>query len=365
VWWKLGIGLLAILLLCFGCAALFALWFTNQNQVAVYNLPLQQKWAFEADDLIRSMSKVYDDQIFIRTKQTLYAINVMNGELIWSVSLPKDATPAPPVIQDDVVVITHIEGTRAFKATTGQQLWQASDQTKTYAFPAVIDENVVVVLDCDIRGRDIKTGELLWTIPNPFPCTHAYAIINNKKLYSIFKDRIDTYDLESGQLLQSIPTIEWLARTGIFDNGVFYLEQRAGGMAAYDLENRRILWHRDEVPLSKYPKSKAGNLLVLGLEGSFPIAVDASTGETIWLADQLKEDDSYQTPLVMGDIVYIRGLFQKKIYALKRDNGRLIGYIRLGVPDIISTNETFSLGPVHYKDTIIFPAGHRLLAYAE
>jgi outer membrane protein assembly factor BamB len=182
-------------------------------------------------------------------------------------------------------------------------------------------------------------------------------------LYVVFADQIRNFNFDTGELIWQNDTQQWSLQNGILDDNMLYLERRKDGVAAYNLTKQHLEWERDDLFLTDYPPTKYKDTLFIGSRDSVPVAIEALTGRTLWEAVELSEDN-YQTPLIFDDTVYIRGLFQKKIYALNPDNGNLIGFIKLGIPDIgFSTNASYSLGPVQAGEIIIFPAGNRLLAY--
>lgn len=363
---KLTKFFLIVLLFCAICVIVFVWFSVEQKQIVSYQLPLQQKWVFETDAEIGTTPVIYNDQVLVRTRYKLYAVNASTGHLTWSYSWPRDQHEDPPIVQDDIVIITHSEGTTALRLTTGELLWEMLDKsTRVDALPVAANENVVIIVDNFILIRDIKTGVLLWKIKNPYARSNAIVVLSNKNLYVVFEDQIRNYDVNTGKLLWNKKTEEWSLRNGLLNDDIFYLERNEEGISAYSLKEQRVLWSRNDLALSGYPITKYKNVLFIGTSGNAPVAIKAQTGETLWEAEGVWNYDNYQTALIFDKIVYIRGLFQNKIYALNMDNGTVIGYIRLGAVDIISTNAAYSLGPVKYDTLMIFPVDNKLLAYGK
>jgi outer membrane protein assembly factor BamB len=351
----------------FTCISLAYLFFFSKNEITPYQFPLQQRWELSVENQIRSTPVVYNNRVLIRTVDKLYAINAQTGEIMWSVVLPKDWHAAPPIVQDNVVVVSHSQGTTALDFTTGEYLWEKLDEdTRSDTYPAISNEDVVVIVDSAILIRDIKTGKLLWKIQNPYARSDAIVVKDKENLYIIFRDEIRSYDIRTGNLNWSHPTEEWSLQIGSFDDEVFYLQgRRDDGIAAYSLDKQTTLWHTDDVNPSVYPMAKYENILVIGTKGCSPVALNATTGDILWVADGVWSLDTYQTPLIVDNIIYIRSLYGKNIYAINKSDGKVIGYLKLGMPDIVSSNADYSLGPVQYNGLIIFPAGNRLLAYGK
>lgn len=349
---------------CLVCITATALYFLGQYRVVANQFPLQQKWSFEAGSLITATPIAYEDKILFRTTDELYVLHALTGELAWTYSLPMDKHADPPLVRDGYVVLTHLKGTTALDLETGDVVWEApSNYTRVDAHPVAASEDKVVIVDETIMIRDIKTGELLREIKNPYARSDAIVKLQDNNLYVVFADQIRNYDFDSGELIWQNDTQQWSLQNGVLDSNTLYLERREDGIAAYNLTEQRLEWERIDLPLTDYPPTKYKDTLYIGTRGADPVGLDVLTGQTLWKAEGMSDDD-YQTPLIFDGMVFIRGLFQKKIYALDMETGEVIGHISLGIPDIgFSTNASYSLGPVQSGDMIVFPAGNKLLAF--
>lgn len=360
---KILVSVMLFLFLSVVCLSTASLMYLNQNQVVVHQLPLQQRWSFEAKDQIKTTPVVHDDKIFFASGTELFCVEASTGNLVWSISVPSSIT-SNPVVHSETIVVSYSEGLGAFDTKNGGQLWHYKLHSSYPYYPAIANDKYVVFLSYSAMVHDIKTGKFLWRVGEPYPAPLAFAAKQREEnLYVVFEDQISNYDLDTKQTLWEDFTEEWSSYEGLLTNNVFYLKRDEAGVAAYDLKKRKLLWSRDDPKLSRYPISKQDEMLILGGRGGVPVAIDAETGETIWIADELNGLDNYQTPLVIDDTIYIRGLFMKRIYALDKNTGKLVGYINLGVPDIVSGNAARSLGPVRYRELIVFPIGKQLLAF--
>ncbi len=361
---KLIIAVLTILFICLGCLTSYRVFY-GQTQIVEFQFPLHRKWVFEADGQIRSTPVIYNQRVIVRTFDTLYVVDSLTGNLIWSYTLPKDLAPAPPIIQDDIVVVTHDSGITALSLTTGKLLWEFLDRnTRSTAFAAISNQDVVVVVDSFVLIRDIRTGELLWEIKNPYSRAGAIVALDEaSNLIVVFGDQIREYDIITGKLLRNNLTERWSLLSGLYEENILYLERLEGGLVAYDLDKQEILWRREDLSLASYPPTKHQDVLFVGTGSSPPVAINALTGETLWETKELWRHDDYQTPLIIDKTEYIRSLFGSKIYALDVDDGSLIGSIKLGIPGLDFANVDYSLGPVQAGELIVFPTGDQLLAY--
>jgi outer membrane protein assembly factor BamB len=303
--------------------------------------------------------------LIFHTASTLYALVANTGQQIWAVPIPAKALSAPAVVQGDKVIVLHQQGTSAFNLTDGKLLWTAEDpSTRTASFIGDANEEAVVIVDYAVLVRDIETGQLLERFDTPFGRNDAVVALEGSTLYVVVREEIRQYDWKTDTLIYSVSVGEWSLQSWLYEQGIFYLERVDGGVSAFDTQSRQILWTRLGMSLSRNHLVKQDNLLLMGTRDSQPIAVNAETGKIIWRAEEVA-DDIYQTPLVMKDKVFIRGVFEQKIYAFDLNTGKLIGYLQFGRRQIISDKANRSLGPVSYKETIIFPVDNRVVVYAE
>lgn len=352
----LGLGLVCLI----GVLIVFMIQGTRIDDT---QFPLEPKWIFEASDQIRSTPVVGDNKILIRTKDILYAIDGETGYLIWSFQLTEDWKAAAPIVQKDIVIVVDYNNIVALDLSSGKILWQIQDtKIRAFSFPAASNDKIVIIVNEGISVRDIQTGTLINEIKNPIPRTNVAAVLSDQMLYTVFKDNIRGYDVvDTRNALWQEKTEKWFLSTELFEDDIFYLERDEGGISAYNVKKQTLLWSRVGIR-SRYPPVKSNNFLILGRKNNVPIALDALNGETLWIAGDLP-DDHYQTPLVFNNQVYIRGLFQQKIYVLHLQTGQLVGNISLGRSMFFSTNSDYSLGPIQFQDSVIFPAGNQLLSY--
>jgi outer membrane protein assembly factor BamB len=341
---------------------LYTSWWQS-SRIVDHDFPLQQRWCFEAERNIRSTPVEYNNKVVARTNQDLYVLDATTGDLLWSASLPKTWHAAPPIVRNDVVVVTHTGGTSAFDLSTGEQLWLATDNTSSIdAFPSAADDALVVIVGGFVAGRDIRTDELLWCINRLYPRSDAIAGIDEDYLHVVFRDQIRAYDVETGDLIWTTHTEPWSLQSWLFQDGTWYLEHVEGGLSAFSVEEQNILWRRGDFKIGDYLMAKSGDVLLIGLRDSWPVALNASTGEILWEADGVAYD-TYQTPLAMGETVYVRGLREKLLYALDLQTGNVVGYLEIGRPVIVSSNADYSLGPIQVGSSIVFAGDHKLCAY--
>ena len=92
------------------------------------------------------------------------------------------------------------------------------------------------------------------------------------------------------------------------------------------------------------------------------MAFDAKTGTLLWTAKT--GEDAYQTPTVMGDMVYILGIGSGNIYALSIQDGKELGRLRTG-DKVVIAGYSYNWRPVAVEGLLIVPVNDKVYAYGD
>jgi outer membrane protein assembly factor BamB len=365
-----------ILIICVFCVAVcVVLGFVGVNIlnsqadiVKDYDFPLEQLWVYQASEDVQAVTISSDGQIIIRTSESIFSLAPTNGKLIWLAKLPQTFGSGVPIISNNVVVVAHSQGTNAYNLKTGEQLWQATDNASRghRTFVATANTQIVVVIGGFIAIRDLQTGELLQRIERAWPGANALATIDGNNLYVIFLNQIRCYDVTSGKLIWSEETPQWSLRGMLFEDNVLYLENSSSdGFGAFDVEVPKLIWQqKGRFESYSHPIAKYEDYLFVPVTNHVPLALDTQTGDIIWEAKGVP-NDKYLTPLVVDNIVYVKGLLNRRLYALDLQSGDMIGYLDLGLPNIFPSARSTSVGPFQSGSLIIFADNERIFAYGK
>jgi len=362
----LGCSFFACVLICgLGLIGFVVAGYLLSGGIENYGFPLVEKWQFVADSTIESTPVFYDGSIAFRTTRNLYVVDATTGALRWSADLPYQSNPSPPIIVNGIVAVTHPEGITAYNIVSGEMRWQVQENWDLARhFPSAAGDDLIVVVGLNVSVYDIRTGQELWRIVEPGFHSSAVASLSDSKLYLVLPEELQAYDARTGRLLWSDTANAWRPSYSVLEDNILYLKSN-DGVGAFSIQEGKTLWLREDIDASRYSVTKQGDKLIIGTRFARPVAVNASTGRTGWEATDAASD-LYQTPLVMDDIVYIRGLFRNRIYALSFQDGLVIGYLQLGPKHSIAVpSYAHSLGPVRADSLIVFPIGKVLYAYGE
>jgi len=230
----------------------------------------------------------------------VYAIDVKTGKRIWRKSTTikgKDGQVGGALAYADglIIVSTSFAECVAFNADNGQMAWRIklSAPAKGDAITVYDGKAYIVCANSTLVVIDTKTGQTLWS--------------------------------HSGIQAES----KFLGNAGVaIDSGTVYVTYSSGEIFALQIENGSVLWDSMVSKFSltntaeTYPHPRAcpvikdGVLYVVAANGQ-TIAINSSSGETMWTADC----GSVQTPIVSGNSIFIIN-YNSELICLNRMTGK-------------------------------------------
>jgi outer membrane protein assembly factor BamB len=334
--------------------------------IATSGFPLKERWHFEVDSEVATAPGVGNGKLVVRTDNRVYALNARTGTLLWDTSVPSSplSYPTSPLVGNDLVIIGHQGGVEALDAVTGNIVWvsQSTSCAGTDVIPAVFGQTMIYVVHyhCDVRAYDRATGTVMWDVDLPGSRSGADLFLEQDKVYLVITGSIvQVRDAATGKLLME--NENQISRFAAYQSGVLYgfKEDR---LVAFDPRTNRVLWSSQAARVGEYSPLLDGNRVLVPPKRGQPMAFDAKTGQRLWIATT--DEDTFQTPVVLGNTVYIRGIFSGKIYALSIQDGSEIGQLLTGNRPVIS-DLSYTWQPVIAEGLLIVPMGKRVYAYGD
>ncbi|MBN1313880.1 MAG: PQQ-binding-like beta-propeller repeat protein [Anaerolineales bacterium] len=124
------------------------------------------RWQFTADQGIWASPLVTEDIVYITAlDHNVYALNIQNGNVIWTTELPGAMANTPTLSPDGKMLFTgnFDYNFYALDAATGEKIWQVQSENWIWAQPVLAGEKIFFG---DLGGFmyvvNAGTGELLW-----------------------------------------------------------------------------------------------------------------------------------------------------------------------------------------------------------
>ncbi len=247
---------------------------------------------------------VYDNDIFVITtlKGTIYALNMNNGNLMWSYDTHKEILSEPVIDGNNLYIQTSLDTLYAFNAQDGSLKWQYSSKNVfegliVHLTPAPYISNNILYTgfsNGDAVALDAHTGKLLWT--------HKPATV--KQLQDI--------------VIQAVGN-ENIVIFASYDNGLMCLSKKDGTM----------VWERNDLKRA-FGLYLTGSAIYATFVDGKVYRLDVRTGDTIWKTDIGNESGlfapaQYQKLIVVG----VGRDRYKGIVLLDRDNGHIIKHFSI------------------------------------
>jgi len=222
-----------------------------------------------------------------------YAINLSNGELIWSKNNPAPFNSQVKVYKDKFFAIDFENILRCFSIKDGKEIWNFKSEKSfiksQQKLSLIINNNKLVFINTlgDLSSIDINTGNLVWQTP-----TQSSAIYENY------------FSLKNSDL--------------IAENDTIYFSNNKNEFFAVDERNGVIKW-KQNINSNLRPTFADGLVFTVTLEG-YLAAIDSRNGNIVRMTNVLNIIKNYKKKNIKPEGFIITN---DKIY-LSLNNGRLI-----------------------------------------
>ena len=222
-----------------------------------------------------------------------YALNLNNGELLWSKNNLAPFNSQIKIYKDKFFIIDFSNTLRCFSIETGKEIWNIKTENSLIRSQKKL--SMVIVDDLlyfnnsigDISAVNIKKGELSWQLPT-----------QNNQIYE------SAFSLETSDI--------------ITDGNSIFFSNNKNQFFSIDLETGSLNWE-NKVNSNVRPSVVGNYLFTVSLEG-YLIVIEKKSGNIIKITDIFKNFKKKKRDKIKP-IGFVIGL--KNIY-LTTDNGRML-----------------------------------------
>ena len=272
------------------------------NKGSIYKFNDKSKLIWQKNYYSKSEKKTKPVLQFANNKSTLivadnvaklYAINLFNGDLLWSKNNLAPFNSQIKIYKDKFFVIDFSNTLRCFSVKDGNEIW--SIRTENSLIRSQKKLSMVIVNDQiyfknslgDISAVNINQGELLWQLPTQSSLIYEAA-----------------FSLETSDL--------------ITDGKTLFFSNNKNQFFSVDLSTGSFNWE-NKVNSNLRPSLVGNYLFTISLEG-YLVIIDKNTGNIIRVTDVFTNFKKSKRDKIKP-VGFVIGL--KNIY-LTTDNGRLI-----------------------------------------
>ncbi len=236
-----------------------------------------------------------NDQVLIVTDNIakFYAINLNNGELIWSKNNSAPFNSQVKIFKDKFFAIDFENILRCYSIKNGEEIWNFKSEKSfiksQQKLSFIISDNKLVFINTlgDLNSVDIGTGNLIWQTP-----TRSSAIYENY------------FSLKNSDIIS--------------ENKTIFFSNNKNEFFAIDERNGVIKW-KQNINSNLRPTFTDGLVFTVTIEG-YLVAIDARNGNILRMTNVLNIIKNYKKKKIKPEGFIVS---KDKIY-LSLSNGRLL-----------------------------------------
>jgi outer membrane protein assembly factor BamB len=305
------------------------------------------RWTFQAanaQSVVRFTAS--DDNIYLRTNDTLYALRASDGTLLWKFKMGVVRKLAPLIVDHTAIYVVLNDVVVALSTRNGVILhhYQVPSDPLFLPFDVSVANGIVYATTLDISTAshllegalyafNTSNGTLLW---NHRTTKGGYAppVISNGIAYTADKDSIDAFEGSTGRFLWS--TSSYYPSLLSINNGVMCCRLFGSSLAALSARDGHQLWHYSVPGLQDntyLPLAVHADVLYLlcacttnsKVQSPGLHAIDMTTGKSLWFVPQNPARHGLISNLSNG-FIYISSIDKENVHgsidALRLTDGR-------------------------------------------
>ena len=232
-----------------------------------------------------------------------YAININNGNLIWSKNNSAPFNSQVKIFKDKFFVIDFENVLRCFSLKDGSEIWNIKTEKSfiksQQKLSFIINNNSLVFINTlgDLSSIDIETGKLIWQTP-----TQSSAIYENY------------FSLKNSDL--------------IVENNTIYFSNNQNEFFAIDEKNGVVRW-KQNLNSNLRPTFVEGLVFTITLEG-YLVVIDSRNGNILRMTSIMKQIKKFNKKnikpvgfILTGDKIFL-SLNNGRIIVLETLNGKVL-----------------------------------------
>lgn len=220
-------------------------------------------WEVSVNDSLSATPGVGENAIYVGSIYgKLYALSKKDGQMLWKVNLPASLYAQPQYADGKIVLHLHNGEILALDAKNGKELWSHTATLPSIILtgnsaPLINNGTVYVGLDTgEIWALNLDTGKRLWERPIALPTggsevsrmidIEGRPLINNGNLYAAtFQGKVAAINLVNASLLWQKPVSTYNAMA-IGDN-MLLASTYKDYLNAYNLNSGEVIWSQKDL----------------------------------------------------------------------------------------------------------------------
>ena len=291
---------------------------------------------------------------------TVQAVNLSNGDIIWSVDLDVIVSGGVGGNENYHIVSSRDGEVILLDAADGKVKWKAFVSSEVLVPANIVSNNLIVrTVDGKIIALQLETGAERWVYKRDVPALslrgssrlltegkYIFAGLDSGRLVALNNNGNPLFDsavaIPRGKSeLERIIDIDGDA---VLKNNVLYIASFQGSVIAIDVRKGQLIWRRK---LSTYTGVEvAGSAIFSSDERDHVWALDSNNGATLWKMDKLSAR-RITKPVAMGDAIVV-GDYEGYLHWISQYDGHFMARVESDgsgfiVPPLVSGDRVYVL----------------------
>ena len=245
-------------------------------------------WTYKSSEAISATPEIDDQRVFLRTLNSVIALDIQTGKIIWRATSQGDRplSPSPKVFGNYLIVPEVASGIAVFDTNSGTLVWRIPgiDIAKSQHLTAHIrsitsaDNELVYVVRFDwaLTAYELKTGRVVWEqkfSDRALP----YLSSNTDVVYLALGKTLRAFDAIQGDLIWEMSTDGYWGPIFVYKNILYAIDEARLSLQAINLKTQEIIWKEYYPAAKKYEArclSVSNDLLYFTSQRLFAVSLD-------------------------------------------------------------------------------------------
>lgn len=282
-----------------------------------------KQWSTKIGDQVYSSPAVVDNTVLVsplglESSNTLITLNSNDGNIKWAFKGEGHGSKQAPVPANDIVFVPETFGSLyAVNIADGTQRWVFRVYEGTFSSPAVM--NGLIFTGNNITNKlyaiNATDGTEVWSFETNDRVKSPPAVADGVVYFGSHDQNVYAVDVSTGEELWSFETNAEVVASPAIADGTVYIGSRDTNLYALDAENGEELWRFDTgIRFVSGSVAVANGVVYVGAEKVY--GLDATNGSKLWEFADFGGWISESSPAVIDGITYI-GANDNYLYALE------------------------------------------------
>lgn len=270
-----------------------------------------------------------NDQLVVGSySNTLYGLNLSNGQQAWVFNGATGQYVAQPLVTDQGIFAPAADGNLYALDLAGNLKWKFETKRPLWATP-VLNGDVIYLsaLDHHVYALDSKSGRQFWITEDLGGSIAGSPVLGEDGVMyvGIFNNALMALDTQNGKVLWKIATSGWIWSGPLLNEGVLYFGDLNGTLYSVNASTGSLNWSKQldqskERAIIDRPLLVGDTLYYCSEVGNF-YAVDPASGTPRWTEPKALGGKLYTSPVAVGDQILISIMQGKSLVVALDHNG--------------------------------------------